>query len=164
MKKIISLVILTVSLIWSWNLIHSSPSVSFETHAIIQQRLAEIIEQSVLKHRPEAQNFNLVRLWTEANNHHKVTAHFTYQFQDGETESKTQQTVSGEAFLVKTSAEGTSQENWRVERVSTASNALDFEEGVLITPQDTETTMPPAQDSSPQATPSADPMAPSDDH
>lgn len=141
MKKIISLIVLLGLMIWTWDIIHSTPAVTFETHSIMQQRLAEIIKNSVQKYRPAAQNFNLVRLWTETVNPEKVKAHFTYRFIDGEGDSKTEQTVSGEAFLLKTSSEGNEQENWKIEKVQTSANQVIFDEGLTITPEG-ETTAP----------------------
>ena len=52
MKKVISLVVFVILLAWTWSLIHSDPTISFETHSIIQQKLAEIIQASVQKYRP----------------------------------------------------------------------------------------------------------------
>lgn len=134
MKKVISLVVFVILLAWTWNLIHSDPTISFETHSIIQQKLAEIIQASVQKHRPAAKDFNLVRLWTETISPEKVSAHFTYQFNEGENDKSAQQTVTGEALLNKTTSEENSQENWKVEKVKTSANQIIFQEGEAIDP------------------------------
>jgi hypothetical protein len=134
MKKIISLIILVVMMIWTWNMIHGTPDVTFETHSIIQMKLAEIIQASVQKHRPTAQNFNIVRLWTETVNPEKVKAYFTYKFNDSSAGSSAEQTVTGEAFLTKTSGENSNQENWKVEKVQTNANQVIFDEGTTISP------------------------------
>ena len=141
MKKVISLVVFVILLTWTWNLIHSDPAVTFETHSIIQQKLAEIIQASVQKHRPNAKDFNLVRLWTETLTPEKISAHFTYQFKEGNAEKASQETISGEAFLKKTTTEDQAQENWKVEKVQTSSNQIVFQEGDSIdsaTPASTE--------------------------
>lgn len=132
MKKVISLVVFVILLAWTWSLIHSDPTVSFETHAIIQQKLAEIIRASVQKYRPNAKDFNLVRLWTETINPEKISAHFTYQFKEGESDKASQETISGEALLKKTTGEQSSQENWKVEKVQTSTNQIVFQEGDSI--------------------------------
>src|SRR4051812_45143607 len=110
MKKIISLVVLLVLLVGTWNLIHSTPSVTFETHSIMQDRLADIIKTSIKKNRPTAQNFSLIRLWTETLKPDRVRAHFIYRFKEGTGTEAVDQTLSGEAFLQKTSGENSKQE------------------------------------------------------
>lgn len=132
MKKVISLVVFVILLAWTWSLIHSDPTISFETHSIIQQKLAEIIQASVQKHRPAAKDFNLVRLWTESISPEKISAHFTYQFKEGENETSAQETITGEAFLKKTTSEESNQENWKVEKVQTSANQIVFQEGDSI--------------------------------
>ena len=132
MKKVISLVVFLILLIWTWSMIHSSPTVSFETHSIIQQKLAEIIQLSVQKHRPKAKEFSLVRLWTETLNSDKISAHFTYQFKEGESDNATQETISGEALLKKTTTEDQAQENWKIEKVQTSANQIVFQDGESI--------------------------------
>jgi hypothetical protein len=155
MKKVVSFAVFVILLAWTWNLVHSEALVSFETHSIIQQRLAEIIEQSVQKHRPNAKDFNLLRLWTETVNDNQIKAFFTYRFREGTagatnsiteptTEATTaptsvspsEETISGEAVLKKTAGESANQENWRVERVRTSSNQVVFEEGTVVNTDD----------------------------
>ncbi len=132
MKKVISLAVFLILLTWTWSLIHSEPTVSFETHSIIQQKLAEIIQLSVQKHRPNAKEFSLVRLWTETLSSDKISAHFTYRFAEGETTQISNETISGKAFLKKTTSEDQSQENWQIEKVQTSNSQIVFQEGDLI--------------------------------
>lgn len=148
MKKIISLVVFLILLTWTWSMIHSDPTVSFETHSIIQQKLAEIIQLSVQKHRPQAKEFNLVRLWTETLTPDKISAHFTYRFKEGDAENASQETISGEALLKKTTTAEQAQENWKVEQVQTSTNQIVFQEGESIdseTPAAKEDISNPAQ-------------------
>lgn len=135
MKKIISLVVLLILLIGTWNLIHSTPSVTFETHSIMQDRLADIIKTSLKKNRPSAQNFALVRLWTETLASDRVRAHFIYRFKEGTGTEAVDQTISGEAFLQKTSGDSSKQENWKVEKVQTSGNQVIFEDVISVTPE-----------------------------
>jgi hypothetical protein len=143
MKKIISLIVLLVLMVWTWTLIHSDPSVSFETHSIIQERLAQIIKASVQKNRPSAQSYNLERLWTETVGDGQVKAHFVYTFKEGTGSDLTAQTVRGEALLKKTSHDQTSQQNWKVEKVHTSGNQVAFEEEI-ITPVEEKTPAAPS--------------------
>ncbi len=132
MKKVISLAVFLILLTWTWSLIHSEATVSFETHSIIQQKLAEIIQLSVQKHRPNAKEFSLIRLWTETLSTDKISAHFTYRFAEGETAQISNETISGKAFLKKTTNEDQSQENWLIEKVQTSNSQIVFQEGDLI--------------------------------
>lgn len=80
MNKIVSVVIFAVDLTWTWMLMHSSQAIGFETHSGIQQRLAEMIRQTVITKKPNAKQFRISRLWTESMSDTKVRAVFAYEF------------------------------------------------------------------------------------
>lgn len=135
MKKILSLIFFVFTLVWTWNLIHSATSVGFETHSGIQQRLTEMIEASLKKARPEAQNLEIFKLWTETLNNNKVRAVFAYKFSDkSEGGEVVEQTVAGEAVLYREPSEVENEDLWILQSVKTTNDSLIFAEGSLVTP------------------------------
>lgn len=154
MKKIVSLVIFAAALFWTWNIIHSTPAIGFETHSGIQVKLAELIKETVMKKKPTAKNFQITRLWTESVGENKVRAVFAYQFTDTvDTSETTEQTVEGEAVLFREpQEEADAQDRWVLQSVRTTNDIVTFSEGLIVTPDEDEVTEP-----APAATPAAEP-------
>lgn len=135
MKKILSLIVFVFALVWTWSLIHSATSVGFETHSGIQQRLNEMIEASLKKARPEAQNLEIFKLWTETLSNNKVRAVFAYKFSDkSESGEMVEQTVAGEAILYREPSDVENEDLWILQSVKTTNDSLIFAEGSLVTP------------------------------
>lgn len=136
MKKIISLIVFVVALIWTWNIIHNSQSIGFETHSGIQEKLAELIKQTIASKKPESKDLQVTRLWTEPMNDNKVRAVFAYKFtepaEDGES---TEQSIEGEAILHREVSDNKDVDKWTLQSVKTTNDVLIFSEGSTITPQ-----------------------------
>ena len=139
MKKIISLIVFTTTLVWTWTLIHSSQAIGFETHSGIQERLAETIKQTVLSKKPNAKNFRIARLWTESLSDTKVRAIFAYEFSEVvEGNENTEQTVEGEAVLFREPKDETNVDKWVLQSVRTTNDTVTFTEGMIVTPESAE--------------------------
>jgi hypothetical protein len=136
MKKIVSLVIFTAALFWTWNIIHSSAAIGFETHSGIQEKLAVLIKQTVMTKKPMAKNFKITRLWTESLSENKVRAVFAYSFNDSMENDSTEQTVEGEAVLFREPEDESGQDKWTLQSVRTTSDIVTFSEGMVVTPND----------------------------
>ncbi len=136
MKKIISLIVFTTTLVWTWNIIHSSQAIGFETHSGIQEKLAEMIKQTVLTKKPNAKNFRIARLWTESLSDTKVRAVFAYEFSEVvEGNENTEQTVEGEAVLFREPKDETNIDKWVLQSVRTTNDTVTFTEGMIVTPE-----------------------------
>ncbi|MBK9323096.1 MAG: hypothetical protein IPM97_09195 [Bdellovibrionaceae bacterium] len=136
MKKIISLIVFTTSLVWTWTLIHSSQAIGFETHSGIQEKLAQMIQQTVLSKKPNAKSFKVVRLWTESLSDTKVRAIFAYEFSEAADDNeKTEQTVEGEAILFREPKDETNVDKWVLQSVRTTNGSVTFTEGLIVTPE-----------------------------
>lgn len=169
MKKIVSLIIFTVALFWTWNIIHSSSAIGFETHSGIQEKLAELIKQTVLTKKPHIQNFRILRLWTEAQSENKIRAVFAYQFTETVADGdSTDQTVEGEAILFREPPDEYDQDRWTLQSVRTTNDIVTFSEGLIVTPGSEESgeetpisteTAPGAESSTPSPTPTPTPAA-----
>lgn len=135
MRKVLSLIVFTAALIWTWLLIHSSPAVGFETHAAIQERLAGLILESLQQKKPEAKNVEIVRLWTETLDENKIRAHFSYRFVETTAEQEDlDQLIEGEAVLHREPSTDVRLDPWIVQSVKTTSDSVNFSEGTVITP------------------------------
>ncbi|MBC7371176.1 MAG: hypothetical protein H7326_06405 [Bdellovibrionaceae bacterium] len=135
MKKIISLVIFTAALAWTWNIVHSTQAIGFETHSGIQEKLAAMIKKTVLSKKPNAKNFRIARLWTESISETKVRAIFAYEFTElVEGNESTSQTVEGEAVLFREPKDETNLDRWVLQSVKTTNDTVTFSEGMVVTP------------------------------
>jgi hypothetical protein len=117
MKKIVSLVVFTAALIWTWNLIHSSTAIGFETHSGIQEKLAILITETLKSKKPNAEEVKITRLWTETMDDHKVRAVFAYSFIESENNERVEQNVEGEAVLHREPSEDSEQDRWILQSV-----------------------------------------------
>jgi hypothetical protein len=150
MKKIVSLIIFTAALAWTWNIIHSTQAIGFETHSGIQEKLAEMIKQTVLSKKPNAKNFRIARLWTESLSENKVRAVFAYEFSEAaEGTENTVQTVEGEAILSREARDESNLDKWILQSVRTTNDTVTFSEGLVVTPE--------ADSAAPEATPTPEP-------
>ncbi|XGC80575.1 hypothetical protein ACES2L_14695 [Bdellovibrio bacteriovorus] len=172
MKKIVSLIVFVAALVWTWNVIHTSEAVGFETHSGIQVKLAELIGNTLVTKKPNAKDLTIMRLWTETLSDNKVRATFAYKFveptEDGE---ELEQVIEGEAVLYREPSEDSDVDKWTLQSVKTTNDIVVFTEGSTITPGEepeeaaTETTgETPAATPAPTATPAATPAAPKTEH
>lgn len=139
MKKIISFIIFTAALIWTWNVIHSSNEISIETHAGIQSQLEVMIQQALTKNKPNITDFKIQKLWTETINKNKIKAVFSYSFAESSNESaRTEETIDGEAILHRQATENNTEESWKVQSVKTNTGKILFSEELVVTPEEPE--------------------------
>ncbi len=137
MKKIISLIVFTAALIWSWNVIHSSSAVGFETHSAIQQKFAELIQNTIKSKKPAASTVEILKLWTENIGERKVKAIFSYKFTEpaSETNKESFETViEGEAVLYRDLSEDPTIDKWTLQSLKTTGDNVNYIDGSLITP------------------------------
>lgn len=143
MKKIISLLVFTAALIWTWNLVNSSSAIGFETHSGIQQKLSILIQETIQKKKPEARDFQIMRLWTEPLNDNKIRAVFAYKFVEGKEDSA-EQTLEGEAILHREASEDAGTDHWTLQSVKTTSDTVIFNEGSTVNPTTPDDSAAPA--------------------
>ena len=140
MKKIISLIVFTAALVWTWNLIHSTAAVGLETHSSIQQKFAELIENSIKSKKPTANSIKIVKLWTENAGERKVKAVFSFKFTEPPSEKNkesSERLVQGEAFLYRDLSEDPTVDKWTLQSYKFFGDNLEFLEGSDVTPDNT---------------------------
>ncbi|MBO9665851.1 MAG: hypothetical protein J7501_03455 [Bdellovibrio sp.] len=154
MKKIVSLVVFIAALVWTWNVVHTSEAVGFETHSGIQVKLAELIQNTLAAKKPHAKDLMIQKLWTESLSDNKVRAVFAYKFTDiSEQGEALEQVIEGEAILHREPSEG-GVDKWTLQSVKTTNDVVVFTEGSTVTPGGDEGQ--PATEATPAATPAGE--------
>jgi hypothetical protein len=131
--KYISLILFTVALVWTWNLVHKEPAISFETHSGIQEKLAVLISETIKAKRPTATEVLIEKIWTEVLSPGKVKAFFVYSFKEPTQEGMTNSQIKGEGFLERQDDDGSGNDRWVLTKVKTSSDSIQFEEATIIT-------------------------------
>ena len=150
--KYFSVLVFAVLLAWTWNMIHHEPAISFETHAGIQEKLAQLIQQSILRKKPDASHIHIQRIWTEPEAPTKVIAHFLYSFQEPDLNGKTlTNQIQGQGILERQPDDNSGLERWSLTQIKTTGDSVIFEEGLVVTPGEE-----PAPPESPMTVPPAD--------
>lgn len=135
--KYLSALFFTVALIWTWNIVHSTPRVSFETHSGIQERMADFLRGAVKSQKPDASEVSIEKIWTENLANGKVKAHFTYSFKSPDAPGSTHLTlthVSGEGLLERKDDDNSGYDRWSLTEIKTNNNQISFEEAELVSP------------------------------
>lgn len=157
MKKIVSLVVFVAALAWTWNVIHSTEAIGFETHSGIQAKLAELIQQTLTAKKPQAKDLTITRLWTEPVGENKVRAVFSYKFTEpSENGESLDQVIEGEAVLHREPSETPNVDKWILQSVKTTNDMVVFSEGSTLTSGDSQE--PPPAEATPTPSPMATPM------
>lgn len=131
--KYISLLIFAVALIWTWNIIHDSSSISFETHSGIQERMAEYLNNKIKEKKPTASEIKVEKIWTEVLGINKVRAFFIYSFSDMTESGPVKSEIKGEGILERQAEDDSGMDRWTLTKIHTTSDAIQFDEATLIT-------------------------------
>ena len=124
----------TICSIWTWKVIHDLPDVAFETHVGIQEKLSEMIVDTVRSKKPDVSDVQVTKIWTESKEGGKVVAHFTYSFKENSAQAgSTLSSIEGEGFLDRTDKNPlTGDEKWTLTKVQIRGDTVKFDEGLVI--------------------------------
>jgi hypothetical protein len=145
--KYVSLVLFTLALIWTWNLVHTPSDISFETHSGIQEKLAGLITDTIKAKRPSASDIVIQKIWTEVISNEKVKAFFIYSFKDNSESGLVTSEIRGEGLLERKEPTANGEDHWVLSKVHTSSDAIQFDDATIITgsSKSTEDTTTPAE-------------------
>ena len=147
--KFISALFFIALMILSWNLVHKTPALSFETHAGIQERLAVWLEENYRKQFPELTSFRIDKMRTRTVSPDQVEAHITTEYelpnpqpspsakagQDSDSNGTSKHRNNLKLRLERVvDSERTLLERWRVSATTTLEESIDFSDEMLITP------------------------------
>lgn len=163
MRKFLSVIFFAVALTGTWSLIHSNPSVGFETHTGIQEKLITLITETVAAKKPQSKDFAITKLWTETLGDNKVRAVFAYRFIElGSNQETLEQMIEGEAILHREPSATENVDRWVIQSVRTTNDAVTFAEGMTVTPvageNESDETLAPSNEVAPAATPVPPPV------
>jgi len=144
MKKIISPLVLVILLVWSWQVVHSESAIGFETHSGVQLKLAELIGNTLQAKKPEAENLQIVKIWTAPLSENKIQAVFSYKFTEKTEDTETaEKMIQGEAVLYREPTEDPTIDKWVLQSVRTQLESLSFNEGSAVLPESQATGVTP---------------------
>ena len=136
MKKIISPLVLAILLVWSWQVVHTESAIGFETHSGVQLKLAELIGNTLIAKKPEAENLQIIRIWTAPLSDNKIQAVFSYKFTEKTEDTETaEKIIQGEAVLYREPTEDPTIDKWVLQSVRTQLESLNFNEGSVVLPE-----------------------------
>ncbi len=134
--KYLGVIFFALTLAWTWNVVHSESSVPFETHAAIQLKMAEVIQQAILSKKPEATDISIDQVWTDYLGKDRLKTHFSYSFKEPQADNaeSTVSQLQGEGILERQAAKGEKdeQDHWALKEVHIASGSIVFEKGLVI--------------------------------
>lgn len=129
------LIFLVMNLTWAW--VQRPTSIAEIVHAGIQEDLKRVIANYIRENLPSSRNLEFERFWTEAITSHQVKATFSYSFKDDAvTGEPTAVTIEGYAILNKTISESGHQEFWSFDELYILNNQIEFQDGLILTPND----------------------------
>lgn len=131
--KYVSLILFTIALAWTWNLVHSEAPISFETHSGIQEKLAGLITDTIKAKKPTASEIVIEKIWTEVMSHEKVKAFFVYSFKDNTETGMVSTQIHGEGVLERKEQTEDGQDHWVLTKVQTSSDAIQFDDATIVT-------------------------------
>ena len=146
--KYISLIIFILALAWTWHVVHTESDISLETHASMQEQVAQIIVSSIKAKRPSATDVVIEKIWTETVSPTKVRAKYIYSFKDTTESGAAISEISGEGTLERQPDDGSGKDHWKFTKDSATNEAVQFEDATVVTGSpngSTEETTKPAE-------------------
>lgn len=145
--KYVSLVLFTIALAWTWNLVHTTSDISFETHSGIQEQLAILITDTIKAKKPTASEIVVQKIWTEVLSNDKVKAFFIYSFKDNSETGIVSSEIRGNGILERKGVTTEGNDHWVLTDVHASSDAIQFEDATIVTGSASSTGDTPATES-----------------
>lgn len=131
--KILSLIVFVVLLSWTWQVVHSSSPIGFETHTDIQAKMKELIESTIKSRKPDTKSVEIVKIWTQDLGDRKIKADFSYKFIETNAQNEsTERLIAGEAVLFRDLSDNPSLDQWTVQSLTTKGDSISFNEGSVV--------------------------------
>ena len=135
--KYISVLFFVLLMISTWSMAHNESTQSMMQHKNVEAGFEDFIRTSIQSRLPNVKDIVFRQLYTETvRPGEELKAFFRYDVvAPTETGDVTAQTVEGSVTL-KSTDDG---ENWVIQNEQVSSPALRFQEGIRISPKDTDT-------------------------
>lgn len=158
MMKILSLIVFVILLIWSWQLVHSTTPLDFETHSDIQNKMMDLIEKTIKSKKPDTKDIEIIKMWTQNVGEHKIKAQFSYKFTEPAGNENVERVIEGEAVLARDYSDNPTVDKWVIQSLQTKGDNISYTEGSLITPDNQSADENPST-TQPQVPANENPMA-----
>ena len=142
--KYFSALFFTVALVWTWNVIHSSPNISFETHSGIQDEVSSLLERTVKEKKPDATDIQIENIWSESMGTDRVKVHFVYSFKapDGPGGPLYTTRISGQGLFQRKEDDGTGLDKWTSVEMRVNNEAMVMGDAMVVTKNSDEPAAP----------------------
>lgn len=139
--KYFSVVFLAAALTWTWRVVHGTPSVSFETHSAIQEKLAELLLTTIQQQDSSLKEIQINRVWTELMTGDRIRAHFDYSYstspsdESGSAEKASHPTRSyleGVGILERSPGEEKDEDRWVLQQIQILNDRVEFREPLVV--------------------------------
>ena len=129
--RILSGLLFCVFLVCTWLAFYQKPKYPESLHISLQEQLKNIIQETLLKKQPQAQNLQFQKIWTQATyQKDQISAHFKYSFDDKDGVSIS---VSGQALMNRKNIDNSKKhELWSVDHIQTNNTGLKFDEPITL--------------------------------
>ncbi len=132
--KIIALLVIVISMIWTWKIVYSPPTIEKSVEQSVAEEMEHLITLSIKKMNPLIKEVDFQQLDTERVEEDLIKLSFSYSFlqelEDGEV---TEEKVIGDTYLERISAPEEFPSLWKLSEVRTSNNTIVFSEGTVIT-------------------------------
>jgi hypothetical protein len=133
-SSLLGVVAFVVALVWTWNVVHGVPEVGFETHSGIQEKLSELIVETIKSNKSTATDIHIDKLWTELISPEKMKAFFVYSYHEQGEAGPLTNTIKGEGWLERQPEDDSGTDRWSLTKVRTTNDSVIFEDGLLVIP------------------------------
>ena len=134
--KYLSVLVFAVFLSSTWYIINSEAAIPLETHIGIQEKIGQLIFDTIKAKKPGAEDIQIQQLWTEPFGPGKpirVKAHYSYRFTEPSSEGKINTQIEGESILEKQPDDDSGFDRWKLTAIKTNNDAVSFEQALVIT-------------------------------
>ena len=127
--RILSGLLFFIFLISTWFVFYQKPKYPESLHLSLQEQLKQIIQSTLLKQQPLAQNLQFQKMWTEADRQKdQINAFFRYSF---DSEDGAKLFVKGQAIMTRNKVDDI-QDLWRVVDIQTNGDKIEFAKPIVL--------------------------------
>ncbi len=135
MTKWVGSVLICIAFFGTWCLFYSEESISMQTHAGIQSKFVQLLQNNIQQTRPESEGFEILSIYTERIDNNQIGTHFTFKFLSKTGEQHATEQISGTAILNRALSENPNIQTWVIKSIKTNGSKIDITDSLVITPE-----------------------------
>jgi len=131
--KIVSYLVLVAALYLSWQLFNGEGALVPErVHMELRKSLSAQLTQSIVEARPEAYGIEVKEFWTEAISNKEVQAHFTFEFEEPDSDGNPVHIEKSASATVRKISHSDEVQKWSADQITLEGQVLVFKKGLTI--------------------------------